>query len=202
MKIKKLIKEKLKATNIPDIKLKDNEGEITKFSDLYTFEHFLGTGTFGFVVAATDNVTKERLAIKIVEASQQNEKHSLVTEAKILEDMGVNEHVIEFKFIKKFKNYMLMGIEYAKDKTLLELTRRLHKQKKRLTDEECSKIVKSILLGLRHIHRCNYVHRDMKPSNVVISNLKTFHTKLVDFGLAVKYQTTQGIDETCGTLVY
>lgn len=26
--------------------------------------------------------------------------------------------------------------------------------------------------------------------------------KLVDFGLAVKYHTTQSMDETCGTLVY
>lgn len=26
--------------------------------------------------------------------------------------------------------------------------------------------------------------------------------KLVDFGLAVKYQATQGMDENCGTLVY
>jgi hypothetical protein len=25
------------------------------FSDLFTFEGFLGTGSFGFVVAATDN---------------------------------------------------------------------------------------------------------------------------------------------------
>jgi len=33
----------------------DLEGETTMFSDLFTFEGFLGTGSFGFVVAATDN---------------------------------------------------------------------------------------------------------------------------------------------------
>lgn len=47
------------------------------------------------------------------------------------------------------------------------------------------------------------MHRDLKPSNVVISDIqKLDEIKLVDFGLAVKYQATQGQEETCGTLVY
>jgi len=47
------------------------------------------------------------------------------------------------------------------------------------------------------------VHRDLKPSNVVIPHEKELENlKLIDFGLAVKYQTKQGIDDNCGTLVY
>jgi len=84
IKFRSLIKEKLKATSIPDIKLEDDQGEITLLSELYTFESFLGTGTFGFVVAAIDRETGEKIAIKIVEASRDNLSHSLVTEAKIL----------------------------------------------------------------------------------------------------------------------
>ena len=33
-----------------------------------------------------------------------------------------------------------------------------------------------------------------------VQNLETI--KIVDFGLAIKFQTKTGIDETCGTLVY
>ena len=66
-----------------------------------------------------------------------------------------------------------------------------------------SQIIKSVLLGLNHIHKNNYVHRDIKPSNIVIDDQNDFSTlKIVDFGLAVKFQATQGIDENCGTLVY
>jgi serine/threonine protein kinase len=47
------------------------------------------------------------------------------------------------------------------------------------------------------------VHRDLKPSNLVLKDpLNLESIKLVDFGLAVKFQTKQGIDENCGTLVY
>jgi|DEB0MinimDraft_12_1074336.scaffolds.fasta_scaffold22520_1 serine/threonine protein kinase len=81
-----------------------------------------------------------------------------------------------------------MGIEFAKDGTLLDLTRRIKSSRKPLKDEQCSQIIKSVLLGLKHIHRCDYVHRDLKPSNIVISDRKDYtQIKLVDFGLAVKY---------------
>ena len=67
-------------------------------------------------------------------------------------------------------------------------------------------MIKGILLGLKHLHERDYVHRDLKPSNCVIMDLKCLHEdsniKLVDFGLAVKYEAKQGIERCCGTLVY
>ena len=56
-----------------------------------------------------------------------------------------------------------------------------------LTDEECAKVIRGILLGVKHIHSFDFVHRDLKPTNVVIDdpfNLET--VKIVDFGLAIK----------------
>lgn len=47
------------------------------------------------------------------------------------------------------------------------------------------------------------MHRDLKPSNVVIYDINNLETvKLVDFGLAIKFQSKIGLDDTCGTLVY
>lgn len=57
-----------------------------------------------------------------------------------------------------------MGIEFAPGGTIAELRKRV----KRLSDEECAKLIKSILQGLRHIHKNNFVHRDIKPSNIVL----------------------------------
>jgi serine/threonine protein kinase len=92
-----------------------------------------------------------------------------------------------------------MAVEYAAGGTVADL----RKDVRSLGDEDAAQLVKSILLGLKHIHNHNYVHRDIKPSNIVLKNSKDYKSvKLVDFGLAVKYQTRQGIDESCGTLVY
>lgn len=72
-----------------------------------------------------------------------------------------------------------------------------------LTDEQSAKIIRGILLGLKHIHSFNYVHRDMKPTNVVIDDVTNLETvKIVDFGLAVKVSLKHGLEDTCGTLVY
>lgn len=96
-----------------------------------------------------------------------------------------------------------MGMEYAKAGTLLNLQRTYSHNRKHIKDEDCSKIIKGILQGLKHLHRHDYVHRDLKPGNVVLTDSQQLDkVKLVDFGLAVKYQTRQGLDETCGTLVY
>ena len=72
IKFRKLLKEKLKVTNVPGIKLLPRgvtDPEPTLFSEQFHFEKFLGTGTFGFVVAATSVESQDKLAIKIVEAS-------------------------------------------------------------------------------------------------------------------------------------
>lgn len=124
---------------------------------------------------------------------------SLWRESEILEQLPDHENIVKFDHIQEFQHYIVMGIEYAAGGTVAEL----RKAVKRLEDEDCARLVKSILLGLKHIHNNNYVHRDIKPSNIVLKNATDYQSvKLVDFGLAVKYQTRQGIDENCGTLVY
>ena len=83
-----------------------------------------------------------------------------------------------------------MGIEYAKGGTLLDLMFQKQMKKIKLQDKDFAKIIRGILKGMKHIHHNDYVHRDLKPSNVVVSNPNDLETiKIVDFGLAVKYQT-------------
>lgn len=66
IKMRKLIKQKLKVTNIPKMKLFDEERhEEYVFSDFFEFKSFLGAGSFGFVVQAKDHDSEEMLAIKV-----------------------------------------------------------------------------------------------------------------------------------------
>lgn len=66
MKMKKLMRDKLKVTNVPKMYLYSEEtGEECTFSEKFDFHGFLGTGSFGFVVQAFDKTTKETIAIKV-----------------------------------------------------------------------------------------------------------------------------------------
>lgn len=66
MKMKKLMKDKLKVTNVPKMYLYSEEtGEEGLFSEQFDFHGFLGTGSFGFVVQAFDKKKNETIAIKV-----------------------------------------------------------------------------------------------------------------------------------------
>ena len=54
MKLRKLMKQKLSTTSIPDLEFDDCEGNTIKFQDIYDYHKFLGCGSFGFVVSAVD----------------------------------------------------------------------------------------------------------------------------------------------------
>jgi hypothetical protein len=69
LKFRKLLKERLKVTKIPNLKFEDENGFITNFNDLYEFKNFLGIGSFGFVVSAIDKESLEMMALKIVDAA-------------------------------------------------------------------------------------------------------------------------------------
>lgn len=65
MKLKKLMKQKLQTTSIPDLEFDDCDGNILKFQDFYDYHKFLGCGSFGFVVSAVYRETGEHIALKV-----------------------------------------------------------------------------------------------------------------------------------------
>jgi eukaryotic-like serine/threonine-protein kinase len=73
---------------------------------------------------------------------------------------------------------------------------------KRLGVEEAVRIVKDVLLALDYAHRHGIVHRDVKPSNILVDH--TGWVWLFDFGVAIamgeQRRTRTGV--TVGTLAY
>jgi serine/threonine protein kinase len=49
-------------------------------------------------------------------------------------------------------NYIVLAIENVKGGTLGDLIKKRSTDNQPLTEEECSKAIKGILLGLKHIH--------------------------------------------------
>ena len=53
---------------------------------------------------------------------------------------------------------------------------------KELQEELKNKITVEIVLGMRYIHKRNFMHRDLKPPNILLS--KDNQVRISDFGLA------------------
>ena len=56
-------------------------------------------------------------------------------------------------------------------------------QGQRLDEYATVKISKGLLEGLSHVHRCQVLHGDLKPANILVDG-NTMHVKLIDFGAA------------------
>ena len=82
-------------------------------------------------------------------------------------------------------------MEYISGRNLRQLVKKLRSQKRQLSVEECTYIVKNACLGLDYAHSCtdsvtgqplNIIHRDISPQNIMISF--NGDIKVIDFGIA------------------
>lgn len=70
-------------------------------------------------------------------------------------------------------------------------------------EEKAKVVLKSIMLGVKHIHDKNYVHRDIKPANICFENPNDLSsTKIIDFGNACKINNKTQKNYAGGTLIY
>lgn len=75
-----------------------------------------------------------------------------------------------------------MGLELAKGESLHDLMK-----KRKFNEEETAKLMKGLIQAVKYLNLKDYLHRDIKPGNIVISNPNDLSSvKLIDFGLAEK----------------
>ena len=56
-----------------------------------------------------------------------------------------------------------------------------------LSEKEAQFYIAQLVLAVESIHNMNYIHRDLKPDNILID--KNGHIKLSDFGLCKNNKT-------------
>lgn len=69
------------------------------------------------------------------------------------------------------------------------------------TSERTKDILHMLLTGIKYIHDNHIIHRDIKPTNILVNDLGSI--KICDFGLATQYKDNQQVlMEKCGTIAY
>ena len=151
----------------------------------YVVEALLGEGGMGLVFRARHPILNRHFAIKVLRPEAAADARISVNferEAQTLSSLK-HPHIIDivgFGALSDGRQYMVM--EFVKGQTLedelisggpIEVHRAL-------------KLADQILDGLDAAHSVGVIHRDMKPSNVLIAKVSggTEVLKLLDFGLA------------------
>ena len=151
--------------------------------DRYDPIKILGSGSYGKVVEAIDKITKKKVAIKKI-----NELFvDLIDTKRVLREITLlrfmkNPFIVELLDIMYDINNENFDCIYLIFECLPSDLKKLIKSSNYLTLDDVRKYVYHILCGLKYIHSCAVLHRDLKPGNILLDH--NYQIKICDFGLA------------------
>ena len=145
----------------------------------------IGGGAFGTVFLGKNIITNESVAIKVEERNKP--RTTLEREAYILYYLK-GPGLPEIKSFGKTKRYNIL-IQTLLGRSLYEI---FNDCKKQFTIKDICMISIQILERLEYIHSKNYIHRDIKPHNFLVSPKYEKIIYIIDFGLAKKYKSDRG----------
>ena len=69
------------------------------------------------------------------------------------------------------------------------------------SEKDAANILQQILKAINYCHNKNVCHRDIKAENVIIEG-DDLQVKLIDFGLACKFDPKKKMERVIGTMLY
>lgn len=149
----------------------------------YTPKKILGSGSYGQVIEAQEKATGNIVAIKRI--------------PELFDDIIYSKRVLReitlLRFMKNENIVELLNIEYDRDdpnfdtiflifECLKSDLKKIIKTNQHLPIMDIKIIMYKILCGLKYIHSCSVLHRDLKPGNILLND--NYVIKICDFGLA------------------
>jgi len=163
-------------------------------------DRLIGEGSCGSVYLGSHQATKKLVAVKEVRKDGSTRSLRLLQrldkEAKVMSSVH-HKYICQYygRVESDEASYLLM--EYAKGGDLLDYIN----SQGAMPEKKARRIFKQLLQSLQFLHRAGYVHRDVKPENIFMTEgLKSI--KLGDFGFATRWRPDHTLDACVGTFPY
>ncbi|KAI4925750.1 uncharacterized protein J4E92_006486 [Alternaria infectoria] len=170
--------------------------------DTYNIVGQIGKGAFATVYQLAEKMTGKLLAAKELEKRRFMKNGMLDkkidNEMKIMQDLR-HPNIVQFQEYHDQGDYLYIIMEFVRQGDLQGYLNN-HGS---MEEDVARSMAQQILSALSYLHRAKITHRDIKPDNILISDLDPFTVKLSDFGLSkvVKHEETF-LKTFCGTLLY
>ncbi|MCO5552313.1 hypothetical protein L7F22_005824 [Adiantum nelumboides] len=139
----------------------------------------IGRGAFGEVRLCKEKTTGNVYAMKKLKKSEmlrRGQVEHVKAERNLLAEVDSN-CIVKLYYSFQDDEYLYLIMEYLPGGDMMTLLMR----KDTLTEDEARFYVGQTVLAIESIHKHNYIHRDIKPDNLLLD--KYGHMKLSDFGL-------------------
>ena len=165
----------------------------------YKYGRLLGKGAFGKVNLCLHTLTGRLVAIKSINKEKiksERQKQKIKQETTIMETLSKSKNIVKIFETYETKKHICIVMEYICAGDLLTYI----KKRSKLTEPVAKFIFKQIILGIKHIHDNNIIHRDIKLDNILLD--LDNNIKICDFGVSRKINIGEILFEQCGTPAY
>eukprot|EP00339_Tiarina_fusa_P009355 CAMPEP_0117027070 /NCGR_PEP_ID=MMETSP0472-20121206/19832_1 /TAXON_ID=693140 ORGANISM="Tiarina fusus, Strain LIS" /NCGR_SAMPLE_ID=MMETSP0472 /ASSEMBLY_ACC=CAM_ASM_000603 /LENGTH=469 /DNA_ID=CAMNT_0004734235 /DNA_START=11 /DNA_END=1420 /DNA_ORIENTATION=+ len=151
----------------------------------------IGRGAFGEVRLVRMNSNGQLYAMKILRKSEMIHKEQVnhvMAERDLLADTSIsmaNDRIVKLHFSFQDAEHLYLIMEYVPGGDMMNLLI----LEDTFSDDWTRFYIAETVLAIESIHKLNYIHRDIKPDNLLID--AKGHIKLTDFGLCTGFQTTR-----------
>ena len=169
------------------------------FFDQYKLLDLLGVGGMGWVYRAVNVQTGQVVALKVL---LDQLKHDPGMLARFEQEARAGQRFHHENIVQTYGFGSAGGLPYiimesVEGPSLLELLRL--REKNRLPAEQACDIARQAALGLHQVHLAGFVHRDIKPQNLLID--QNGLVKILDFGLSMHRDGEEG-DEFSMAMIF
>ena len=173
-------------------------------ADKYIKGRMLGSGSFGTVYEAKNNLFNNIVAMKIIHKKVNQNNLMIKNEIDILKKLSHPNIVKIYEFYES-QNFFYLVNEYCREGELYNYI-----NKSVLNEQQLSIIFYQVFSGLYYLHENTILHRDLKPENILISkkeidpktNEEYFWIQIIDFGTAKIFEQDKNEKSIVGSAYY
>lgn len=164
----------------------------------YTLGQTLGVGTFGKVKIGEHQLTKHKVAVKILNRQKIKSLDVVGKIRREIQNLKLfrHPHIIKLYQVISTPTDIFMIMEYVSGGELFDYIVKHGK----LKEYEARRFFQQIISGVDYCHRHMIVHRDLKPENLLLDH--NLHVKIADFGLSNMMMDGEFLRTSCGSPNY
>ncbi|XP_039719963.1 myosin light chain kinase 2, skeletal/cardiac muscle [Pteropus medius] len=155
----------------------------------------LGGGKFGAVCTCTEKATGLKLAAKVIKKQTPKDKEMVMLEIEVMNQLN-HRNLIQLYAAIETSHEIILFMEYIEGGELFE---RIVDEDYQLTEVDTMVFVRQICDGILFMHKMRVLHLDLKPENILCVNTTGHLVKIIDFGLARRYNPNEKLKVNFGT---
>ncbi|CAM4546167.1 myosin light chain kinase 2, skeletal/cardiac muscle isoform X1 [Lepidochelys kempii] len=169
-------------------------GTVNSMFNINTKE-MLGGGKFGEVRTCTERGTGLKLAAKIIRKQGSKDKEMALVEIEVMNQLN-HRNLIQLYDAFETPREIVLFMEFVEGGELFE---RIIDEDYHLTEVDCMVFVRQICDGITFMHQMHVLHLDLKPENILCVTSTGHMVKIIDFGLARRYNPREKLKVNFGT---